>query len=138
VAPYFEGGQCISYGARVLNSGGYHSYPHPAFPGGMLIGCSAGYINVAKIKGAHNAMKSGMLAAEATFESLDRGDAEGNKLTDYVRKLIASPVKEELEKVRNFKQGFSKNLWFGLIHGFITSFTNGKEPWTLKKKTPDS
>jgi electron-transferring-flavoprotein dehydrogenase len=63
-----EGGSCISYGARVLNEGGYHAIPKLTFPGGMLAGCSAGFLNVAKIKGTHNAMKTGMLAAEAIFE----------------------------------------------------------------------
>ena len=69
----FEGGECISYGARVLNEGGYHAVPKLAFPGGVLAGCSAGFLNVSKIKGAHNAMKTGMLAAEAYFEKMLAG-----------------------------------------------------------------
>jgi len=65
---YLEGGECISYGARVLNEGGYHAIPKLTFPGGMLAGCSAGFLNVAKIKGTHNAMKTGMLAADEIFK----------------------------------------------------------------------
>jgi len=76
-----EGGQCISYGARVLNEGGYHAIPKLTFPGGMLAGCSAGFLNVAKIKGTHNAMKTGMLAAESIFRSFD--ELEGKELKDY-------------------------------------------------------
>lgn len=67
---FFEGGECISYGARVLNEGGYHAIPKLSFPGGMLAGCSAGFLNVAKIKGTHNAMKTGMVAAESIFEEI--------------------------------------------------------------------
>ena len=70
VAKYFEGGECISYGARALNEGGFHAVPKLTFPGGVLAGCSAGFLNVQKIKGTHNAMKTGMLAAESLFERM--------------------------------------------------------------------
>ena len=78
-----EGGECIQYGARVLNEGGYHAIPKLTFPGGMLAGCSAGFLNVAKIKGSHNAMKTGMLAAEAIYDNFKRNDGEvtGEELT---------------------------------------------------------
>jgi electron-transferring-flavoprotein dehydrogenase len=68
ISKILEGGECISYGARCLNEGGFHAVPKLHFPGGAMAGCSAGFLNVAKIKGSHNAMKTGMLAAEAIFE----------------------------------------------------------------------
>ena len=83
IKQYLEGGECISYGARALNEGGFNSVPKLTFPGGMLIGCSAGFLNPAKIKGTHTAMKSGMLAAEAVGEALKRGDAHGKELVKY-------------------------------------------------------
>lgn len=84
-----EGGTCISYGARVLNEGGYHAIPKLTFPGGMLAGCSAGFLNVAKIKGSHNAMKTGMLAAEAIFKS---ETLEGIELVGYEKEVRSSWV----------------------------------------------
>lgn len=76
-----EGGNCISYGARAINAGGYFSIPKLTFPGGVLIGCGAGFLNVAKIKGTHNAMKSGMVAAENIYKSVSiQGDSKGKEL----------------------------------------------------------
>lgn len=113
-----EGGQCISYGARVLNEGGYHAIPKLTFPGGMLAGCSAGFLNVAKIKGTHNAMKTGMLAAETIFKSHENLDSQ--ELKSYETSVRDSWVAKELKESRNFKGGFEKGLWAGLIHGGIT------------------
>ena len=90
-----EGGQCISYGARVLNEGGYHAIPKLTFPGGMLAGCSAGFLNVAKIKGTHNAMKTGMLAAESIFNSNE--DLDSKELIDYEKAVKNSWVAKELK-----------------------------------------
>ena len=94
-----DGGSCISYGARVLNEGGYHAIPKLTFPGGMLAGCSAGFLNVAKIKGSHNAMKTGMLAAEAIFDNYKKNDDEvtGDELLDYEKNVRSSWVAEELK-----------------------------------------
>jgi electron-transferring-flavoprotein dehydrogenase len=92
-----EGGDCISYGARVLNEGGYHAIPKLTFPGGMLAGCSAGFLNVAKIKGTHNAMKTGMLAAEAIFDAANEDALENKELKSYEKNVRNSWVAEELK-----------------------------------------
>lgn len=132
-----DGGECISYGARVLNEGGYHAIPKLTFPGGMLAGCSAGFLNVAKIKGSHNAMKTGMLAAEAVYEA--REDLEGKNLASYEKSVHDSWVAKELKESRNFKSGFEKGLWAGLAHGgLITHITKGREPWTFAHKKKDA
>ncbi|MBS0271360.1 MAG: electron transfer flavoprotein-ubiquinone oxidoreductase [Proteobacteria bacterium] len=125
-----EGGRCISYGARALNEGGYQSIPKLEFPGGFLIGCSAGFLNVAKIKGSHTALKSGMIAAEAAFEHLMEG-----KAYSYKKRLEKSWVYEELYKVRNIRPGFQRGIWFGLLNAaFETYITRGKSPWTLRNQ----
>lgn len=132
-----EGGECISYGARVLNEGGYHAIPKLTFPGGMLAGCSAGFLNVAKIKGTHNAMKTGMLAAEEIFKHSDELDSK--ELDGYETNVRNSWVAEELKATRNFKGGFDKGLWAGLAHGGLVShITKGREPWTFAHRTPDA
>ena len=134
-----QGGECLSYGARCLNEGGYHAIPKLTFPGGMLAGDSAGFLNVAKIKGAHNAMKSGMLAAESIYNTVLKGeDLDGEELTCYERNIRDSWVVKELKESRNFKGGFDKGLWFGLAHGRVIASTRGKEPWTLKHRVRDS
>ena len=136
-----EGGECIQYGARVLNEGGYHAIPKLTFPGGMLAGCSAGFLNVAKIKGSHNAMKTGMLAAEAIYDNFSKNDGEvtGEELTKYEDSVRSSWVADELKETRNFKSGFERGLWFGLAHGgLISHITKGKEPWTLAHRKLDS
>jgi len=93
---YLERGECIQYGARVLNEGGYHAIPKLTFPGGMLAGCSAGFLNVAKIKGSHNAMKTGMLAAEAIFNEHEAEDFEHKEIKAYEKTVRESWVNEEL------------------------------------------
>ena len=135
-----EGGECISYGARVLNEGGLHAVPQLHFPGGLLAGCSAGFLNVAKIKGSHNAMKSGMMAAEEIFEKFRTGeDISSSDMSGYQSRFKSSWVHDELSVSRNFKSGFEKGLIPGLVHGGITQLiTKGKEPWTFAHKTRDS
>lgn len=136
-----EGGECIQYGARVLNEGGYHAIPKLTFPGGMLAGCSAGFLNVAKIKGTHNAMKTGMLAAEAIYDDFAANDGEltGAELAKYETNVRSSWVADELKASRNFKGGFEKGLWFGMAHGGLVShLTKGSEPWTFAHKKTDS
>lgn len=138
VKKYLENGECIAYGARALNEGGYHSLPKLTFKGGMLTGCSAGFLNVAEIKGTHHAMKSGITAAETIFEAMNKGeDITGKELTEYEDSMKKSWVYSDLKKWRNFKLGFKKNLWMGLIHGFLVNFTQGKEPWTFKTTKRD-
>ncbi|KAG1694730.1 Electron transfer flavoprotein-ubiquinone oxidoreductase [Nymphon striatum] len=129
-------------GARAITEGGLQSLPKLDFPGGLLIGDAAGFLNVAKIKGIHTAMKSGMLAAEATFEALT---TESTEQVSYEAAFKASWMHEELHKIRNIRPGFSKGLLLGLANAGLTAYiTRGKEPWTmthhadhlqLKKKT---
>ena len=103
VAKYLKGGKRLVYGSRAINEGGIQSVPKLTFPGGALIGCSAGFVNVPRIKGSHNAVKSGMLAAEAAFEALAGGKTGGDELIAYPVKLKASWIWKDLDKVRNVK-----------------------------------
>ena len=132
ISPFFEEAKRISYGARALNEGGIQSLPKLTFPGGMLIGCAAGTLNVAKIKGTHTAMKSALVAAEAVAEALaaDR-PAE---VTAYTHKLQESWVWPELHAVRNIRPGFAKfGLYGGLANAAIDTYVfRGKAPWTFK------
>ena len=127
----FEGGRRVAYGARALNEGGFQSIPKLTFPGGCLVGCTAGFLNVPKIKGTHTAMKSGMVAAEAIFESLD-AIAPGHEPASYGDKLQDSWLWTELYKVRNIRPGFSKGLWFGMANAAIDTYIlRGRAPWTM-------
>lgn len=118
LAKHLEGGDCVAYAARVINEGGLQSVPRLTFPGGVLIGCSAGFLNVPKIKGTHTAMKSGMLAAESVFESIQ---AEEKEALGYQEAFEASWVYEELNAVRNYKPAFKKcgALWRGGLCGCL-------------------
>jgi len=132
IRPIFEGGRRIAYGARALNEGGFQAIPELAFPGGLVIGCAAGFLNVPKIKGTHTAMKSGMVAAEIVFRRLG-----GEESADYRAALEASWIWDELYKVRNIRPGFRWGLFPGLAHaGLDTYVFRGRAPWTLKH-TPD-
>ena len=128
----------IAYGARVLNEGGLQSLPQLNFPGGALIGCSAGFVNVAKIKGTHNAMKSGMLAAEAAYDALESEDASEDTPTDmsaYDKALRKSWVYDDLYEVRNLRPSFNTplGLWGGVAYsGIDTLFLKGRTPWTFR------
>ena len=112
IRQFLEGGRRVSYGARAINEGGYQAIPKLAFPGGALIGCSAGFVNVPRIKGSHTAMKSGMLAAEAAFEAIV-ADRSGDTLDAYEKALHSSWVADELKKVRNVEPMVAK--WGGTI-----------------------
>jgi len=154
VRKHFEGGTCISYGARVLNEGGYHAIPKVTFKGGALLGCAAGFLNAVKIKGSHTALKSGMLAAESVFEGLiGEEDQEPvaetfelsesyapQEMTSYADKLENSWIYEELHEVRNVHQAFSKwGIGGGLVYsGLATHITKGREPWTLTHTKRDA
>lgn len=137
-----EGGKCVSYGARSLSEGGFQSIPKVAFPGGALIGDSAGFVNVPKVKGTHNAMKSGMLAADAAWNAL--GEANSNEgtvfLYDYEDALRKSSIWKELKEVRNMRPSFHNplGLYGGVAYSGLEAFIlKGRVPWTLKHKTPD-
>lgn len=134
-----EGGKRIGYGARALNEGGFQSIPQLAFPGGALIGCSPGFMNVPKVKGSHNAMKSGMVAAEAAFEALTdenfHCDTEGLYLKNYEEAIRESWVYKELHAVRNVRPSFGTRLgiYGGIVYtGVVYFLLRGKEPWTFK------
>lgn len=138
-----QGGQRLSYGARAISEGGIQSLPDLIFPGGALIGCSAGMVNVPRIKGSHNAMKSGMLAAEAVFEALARttGDAKIRLLNAYPKALQDSWVWQDLDAVRNIKPMLSKyGSWGGTLLGGLEMWLaaiNLRLPWTLKHQQAD-
>ncbi|MEC7701323.1 MAG: electron transfer flavoprotein-ubiquinone oxidoreductase [Pseudomonadota bacterium] len=129
-----DGGERLSYGAKTLVEGGFQSLPKLTFPGGVLIGDSAGFLNVPKIKGNHTAMKSGMIAAETVFDMLTKEEdaAYGLECTAYSEKLKESWIYKELHKVRNIRPGFHKGLWFGLIHAAFQTFGGWLLPYTLK------
>ena len=131
IRPLLEGGRRVGYGARALVEGGLQSLPRLVFPGGALIGDTAGFLNVPKIKGSHTAMKSGMLAAEAAFEALAAGE-ERPLLEAYPEKLRASWLFAELHSVRNVRPAFKWGLWPALALNAIDTFLlRGKAPWTL-------
>ena len=130
VRPLLEGGEILSAGARALIEGGYQSLPKVEMPGAMLIGDSAGLMNVPKIKGTHQAMRSGMLAAEHL--------AETGKAAGWDVRLRGSVVMKELRKVRNIRPGFNKGLWFGLANAGWETATAGLSPWTLKNHADHS
>lgn len=139
---YLEGGKCISYGARTLNEGGFQSIPKCAFPGGALIGDTAGFLNVPKIKGTHTAMRSGMLAAEAAYSALSQSkDTEGAVfLFDYEDKLRKSSIWKELKQVRNMRPSFHTplGLYGGILYSGLEAYVlRGKAPWTLQHGKPD-
>jgi electron-transferring-flavoprotein dehydrogenase len=123
IAPVLEGGRRIAYGARAITEGGLQSVPKLTFPGGVLIGCAAGFLDVPRIKGSHTAMKSGMLAAEAAYDALQDG-RKGDELVEYETAYRASWVFKHLSKVRNVKPLWSK---FGLIGGLTLG---GLDMWT--------
>ena len=141
IAPVLEGGRRIAYGARAITEGGFQSVPKLVFPGGCLIGCSAGFVNVPRIKGSHNAMKTGMLAAEAAFGAIGEG-REGDRLDAYEEAYRNSWVYEDLKKVRNVKPLWSKlGLIGGLAMGGLDMWTNELFGFslfgTLKHGKPD-
>lgn len=131
IAGTFDNARRISYGARAINEGGFQSIPKLAFPGGALIGCSAGFLNVPKIKGSHTAMKSGIVAADTVFAAWQKKDADG--LSAYPEALKKSWVWPELHTVRNIRPAFRHGLFLGLLYAAIDTYLfRGKAPWTFK------
>ena len=132
IRPIFEGGRRIAYGARAINEGGLQSIPDLVVPGAAIIGCSAGFLNVPKIKGSHTAMKSGMLLAEAAFDALATDGPMGT-LDAYPAAVKASWIWEELSAVRNIRPGFAKGFFVGMANAALESYVfKGKAPWTFK------
>ena len=138
IKQYIEGGKRISYGARAIVKGGLNSLPKMTFPGGLLIGCNAGTLNAAKIKGSHTAMKSGILAGEILFEAVSNNPSE-KELTEFSLRFENSELKEELYKTRNFSAGFHKfGFWLGSALAFIEqNIFFGKFPFTFHDKSKD-
>jgi electron-transferring-flavoprotein dehydrogenase len=139
ISQFLEGGERVSYGARAVNKGGMQSVPKLSFPGGLIVGCDAGFLNGAKIKGNHTAMKTGMLAAETIIESLKTGDIANKELGLMDEKYKSSWVFEELHTTRNFGPALHK---FGTLLGGSFSWLDqnifgGKLPFTWHNTTPD-
>ena len=142
-----DGGQCVSYGARVINEGGYQAIPRLTFPGGLLIGCSAGFLNVPKIKGTHTAMQSGIVAAEQLMQAVQAADAgdeamglQGRELTGYQQAMEGSWVYDELRAVRNVHPSFNRmgGLYGFMLYSAVQSFLlRGREPWTFSNHLQD-
>ncbi len=132
VKKYLEGGRRIAYGARALVEGGYQSLPKLTFKGGLLIGDTAGFLNVPKIKGNHMAMKSGMVAADSLAALLKGAGEYGAECTSYPENLKASWLWKELYKVRNIRPGFHCGMWFGFIHAAFQTLGGWMLPYTLK------
>jgi len=130
-----EGGRRVSYGARAISDGGWQSVPKLTFPGGALIGCSAGFLNVPRIKGTHTAMKSGMMAAEAAYEAII-ADRESDELTAYTTAYENSWVYKELRGVRNILPSVEKfgNFWGTIVSGVHMWIENFglRVPFTMK------
>ncbi|RJF97915.1 electron transfer flavoprotein-ubiquinone oxidoreductase [Noviherbaspirillum saxi] len=141
VRKHIEGGKRLSYGARAINNGFPQSLPKTIFPGGALIGCDAGYLNAARIKGSHSAIKTGMLVAEALADALKQGRAYDD-LTAYPEAYEKSWLYEELQQTRNFKLWFKKGSTVGTLMTGIEQWLMPKlgisaPPWTLHGKVPD-
>jgi electron-transferring-flavoprotein dehydrogenase len=126
VKSLLEGGTILSAGARAIVTGGYQSLPKTEMPGALLIGDAAGLLNVPKVKGTHQAIRSGMLAAKHVSESFSSAGFDA--------KLRASEAMRELKKVRNIKPGFKRGLWFGMVNAGFETVTAGLAPWTLRNK----
>jgi electron-transferring-flavoprotein dehydrogenase len=136
-----EGGKRLGYGARAINNGGLQSLPKTVFPGGALIGCDAGYMNAARIKGSHAAIKTGMLAAEAAFAAVTAG-RQHDELVSYPQAFEKSWLHDELHSSRNFKPWFKKGFWVGSFMTGIEQWLMPKlgmksPPWTLHRDKPD-
>jgi electron-transferring-flavoprotein dehydrogenase len=131
IRKFFEGGKRISYGARAITAGGLQSLPKLTFPGGVLIGCDAGFLNASRIKGSHAAIKTGMLAADAAFAALGT-NRQHDELSAYAQAFEQSWLHDELHRARNFKPWMSKGLYAGSVMvGIDQILFRGKAPWTL-------
>jgi electron-transferring-flavoprotein dehydrogenase len=139
-----EGGRRVAYGARAINEGGLQSVPKLSFPGGAVIGCAAGFVNVPRIKGSHNAMKSGMLAAEAAFDAMAAGSGGEVELTAYQEAFKNSWIYKDLHRVRNVRPALSKfGVTLGTLYAGLDMWLNNLGlgflvPWTFKHGHKDN
>jgi electron-transferring-flavoprotein dehydrogenase len=131
IRPHLEGGRRISYGARTLAEGGFQSLPKLTFPGGVLIGDTAGFLNVPKIKGTHMAMQSGLVAADAVLQLLTAEQGGANEAVQYPALLKKSWMWNELYRVRNVRPSFRWGLWGGFAYSALDTALMGYAPWTL-------
>jgi len=141
IRKHIEGGKRLGYGARAITAGGLLSLPKTVFPGGALVGCDAGYLNAARIKGSHAAIKTGMLAAEAAFDALAAG-RQHDELSAYPAAFEQSWLHEELNQSRNFKQWFKKGntvgtLMTGIEQWLLPKLGMKSPPWTIHRPLPD-
>jgi len=137
IKTFFEGGKRISYGARAITAGGLQSLPKLVFPGGALIGCDAGFLNMSRIKGSHAAIKSGMLAAESVFEALG-ASRQHDELASFPAAFEKSWLHDELHVARNVKPWLSKGLYLGSVMTYVDqAILRGKAPWTLHHSHAD-
>lgn len=135
IAPVLKNAKRLEYGARAVVEGGIQSIPRVNFPGGLLVGDSAGFLNVAKIKGVHNAIYSGMFAAGAIFQAIATKCREASTYTEILK---SSKVYLELHQIRNIRPAFNAGLYIGLLYSAIDSFIfRGKIPWTFRSQCPD-
>ena len=137
IRPTFEGGKRIAYGARAITAGGLLSLPRLVFPGGVMVGCEAGFLNASRIKGSHAALKTGKMAAEAAFDAIV-ADRRQDELSAYPAAFESSWLHAELNKARNFKQWFKKGRTVAtLMTGIEQWLLRGKMPWTIHRTKPD-
>ena len=137
IRPTFEGGKRIAYGARAITAGGLLSLPKLVFPGGVMVGCEAGFLNASRIKGSHAALKTGKLAAEAAFDAIV-ADRKQDELSAYPAAFESSWLHAELNKARNFKQWFKKGRTVATVMTGIEQWLlKGKMPWTIHRTKPD-
>ncbi|MEG2978457.1 MAG: electron transfer flavoprotein-ubiquinone oxidoreductase [Stenotrophomonas sp.] len=141
IRKHLEGGKRIGYGARAITAGGLMSLPKTVFPGGALVGCEAGYLNVSRIKGSHAAIKTGMLCADAAFDAL-AADRQHDELSAYPAAFEASWLHDELKLSKNFKQWFKKGqtvatLMTGIEQWLLPKLGVRNPPWTLRHSIPD-
>lgn len=138
ISNILKGGKRVSYGARALNEGGFQSIPKLTMPGAMMVGCTAGFLNVPKIKGSHTAMKTGMIAAEAIAAALST-DQPPVELTAYEDHVKKSWVWKELKAARNIRPAFHWGYLFGLVYSALDTYIlRGRAPWTLNHPGPDN
>lgn len=131
ISPLLKNGKRLNYGARALNEGGWQSIPKLTFPGGLLIGCGAGFLNVPKIKGIHTSMKSGMIAAESVFPLLQKEETQ--ECHEYEKNIKKSWIADELYKARNIRPAMNWGLWRGLAYAALDTYIlKGNAPWTFR------